>query len=142
MVSDGATRVSTARRIRQTWAFRELLGERGLELSAGLTYVCQSRILLGMRTTIRMNDALAKEVKRYAQKRDLTFTEVIERALGALLAKDQNPSKKKPYIPMPTFGDPKKKITWEELQAAVDEQQHDDDLRSLGLRGSRKNDAA
>ena len=95
-----------------------------------------------MRTTIRMNEALAKEVKRYAQKHDLTFTEVVERALAAMLAQEQNPPLEGPYIPLPTFGDPKKKITWEELRKAIDDQQTEDDLRSLGLRKSRRNDAA
>ena len=92
-----------------------------------------------MRTTIRMNNALAKEVKRYAEKADLTFTEVVERALCEWLAKKRSPSKSKAHIPLPTFGDPNKKITWEELQAAIEQQQYEDDLRGLGL---KRDDAA
>ena len=92
-----------------------------------------------MRTTIRMNDALAKEVKRFAQKAKLTFTEIVERALVELLAREKNAPKKKRHIKLPTFGDPRKKISWEELQAAIDRQQFEDDLRSLGL---KRDDAA
>ena len=54
-----------------------------------------------MRTTIRMNNALAKEVKRYAQKADLTFTEVVERALCEWLAKKRSPTKPKAHIKEP-----------------------------------------
>src|SRR5207247_10366583 len=76
--------------------------------SRKLTYVCLRSILFTMRTTIRMNNALAKEVKRYAQKADLTFTEVVERALCEWLAKKRSPTKPKAHIPLPTFGNPNK----------------------------------
>ncbi len=40
-----------------------------------------------MRTTIRLNDTLLKEVKRYALEHDTTFTAVVEEALKDKLAK-------------------------------------------------------
>lgn len=44
-------------------------------------------MLWHMRTTIRLDDALLKEVKRYALEHDTTFTAVVEEALKDKLAK-------------------------------------------------------
>lgn len=40
-----------------------------------------------MRTTIRLDDTLLKQVKRYALEHDTTFTAVVEEALKDKLAK-------------------------------------------------------
>ena len=47
-----------------------------------------------MRTTIRLDDTLLKEAKRYALEHDTTFTAVVEEALKDKLAKaSQKPFK-------------------------------------------------
>lgn len=85
-----------------------------------------------MRTTIRMNEALAREAKQLAAATGKSFTAVVEQAVGELLAKHR-PSKPRRYVPLPTCGDPSKKITWEEYQRIVEQTQLEDDRRSLGL---------
>ena len=44
-----------------------------------------------MRTTIRLDDTLLKEVKRYALEHDTTFTAVVEEALKDKLAQTTLP---------------------------------------------------
>ena len=48
-----------------------------------------------MRTTVRLNESLMTEVKRYAAKRQITITAVIEEALRDIMARE----KKRQQIP-------------------------------------------
>jgi len=56
-----------------------------------------------MRTTIRMDDRLYKEIKRYAAERDRTVTSVIEEALREVLAR-QRKHQKTQRIKVPVHG--------------------------------------
>jgi hypothetical protein len=103
-----------------------------MELAAGLTYVCLARTVEDvMRTTIRLNDRLAARVRAYTRRTNQTFTRLVEEALEAMLAKRNGPPRSLPKLPV-VHG--KTKLTHEQLQAAIDEQQLEDDLRSLGLK--------
>lgn len=55
-----------------------------------------------MRTTVRLNDHLMSEVKRYAAERQVTFTLVLEEALRELLARRAEVGKRQP-VWLPTF---------------------------------------
>ena len=84
-----------------------------------------------MRTTIRLNDRLAKRVRAYTRRTNQTFTDVVEEALEAMLQKRNGAA---PALPkLPVFGG-KTKLTHEQLMKAIEEQQLEDDLRSLGLK--------
>jgi hypothetical protein len=50
-----------------------------------------------MRTTVRLDDALMKEVKRYAAKRGITLTKVIEESLREKLARSESLESRKPF---------------------------------------------
>ena len=86
-----------------------------------------------MRTTIRMNAELARRAKKYAAEHDSTFTEVVEQAVTRLLEAPAKPKKRKRIV-LPTFGDPSRKMTWEEYQNGIAQAQYEDDQKSLGLK--------
>lgn len=50
-----------------------------------------------MRTTVRLDDDLMKEVKRYASERDQTLTSVIEEALREKLIKRPQTENRPPF---------------------------------------------
>jgi predicted transcriptional regulator len=50
-----------------------------------------------MRTTIRLDDALLKEVKRFATENNQTLTSVIEEALREKLARRKAALERKPF---------------------------------------------
>jgi predicted transcriptional regulator len=50
-----------------------------------------------MRTTVRLNDALLQEAKRYAAETNRTLTSVIEEALQEKLAKRDTSTEDKPF---------------------------------------------
>ena len=54
-------------------------------------------------TTLRISDALMRQVKAYAQRHDLTITAVMERALSAYLA-SADERRRTPRIRLPAFG--------------------------------------
>lgn len=56
-----------------------------------------------VRTTIRMNEELARRAKKYAARNKRTFTQVIEEALTNLLAPAKQPATR-PRIVLPTSG--------------------------------------
>jgi hypothetical protein len=80
-----------------------------------------------------MNNELARRAKQYAAKHDRTFTQLVEDAVSRLISDPPKPRRRKKIV-LPTFGDPSKKLTWEQFQAAVEETQLEDDLRSLGIK--------
>ena len=55
-----------------------------------------------MRTTVRLNDALLREVKQLAAKSGRTLTAILEEAIRQLLAR-QNPRTAFKRITLPTF---------------------------------------
>jgi hypothetical protein len=81
-----------------------------------------------------MNNALAREARKYAAERGQTFTHVIEQAVAELLAKRKSHASRPRRVNLPVSGDPSKKITAEELKAAMAEIDLKDDLRKLGLK--------
>ena len=83
-----------------------------------------------MRTTIRMNEELARRAKQYAARHDRTFTEVIEEAVTQLLAKPTFTSPRKPIV-LPTVGDPKHRITRAQYRKALAEADFEYDTKKL-----------
>jgi len=55
-----------------------------------------------MRTTVRLDDALMREVKRFAAERGESFTSVLEYALREMLARRES-LRKRPRVRLPTF---------------------------------------
>jgi hypothetical protein len=89
-----------------------------------------------MRTTIRMSTVLAREAKKYAAAHGQSFTQVVETAVSELLARKKRAPSSRKRIILPTFGNPNRKLTWEQINAAADEAQFEDDMASLGLKRS------
>lgn len=52
-----------------------------------------------MRTTVRLDDELLKETKRFAAETNRTLTAVIEEALRERLARREGPRERKPFEP-------------------------------------------
>jgi hypothetical protein len=86
-----------------------------------------------MRTTIRMNEELARRAKARAAQSGRSFTQLVEQAVSEYLDRPEKPRRKN-RVNLPTFGDPRKKITWEQYRAAVERAQLEDDLKSLGMK--------
>lgn len=63
----------------------------------------RKRMLVCMRTTLNLSEALAAEAKARAAAEGRTFTSFIEEALREHLAKLETSA---PVEPLPTFGDP------------------------------------
>jgi hypothetical protein len=55
-----------------------------------------------MRTTVRLDDALLQEVKRFAAEEQKTITAVLEQALREMLARRQQ-LRHRPRVHLPTF---------------------------------------
>jgi len=55
-----------------------------------------------MRTTVRLDDDLLKDVKQYAAQEEMTFTAVIHRALRELLARRSQMAGQE-RVPLPRF---------------------------------------
>lgn len=83
-----------------------------------------------MRTTIRLNDRLAARIRAYSKRTEQTFTDVVEEALEAMLDKRSSAPASLPRLPV-VHG--KTKLTNEQLLKAIEEQQLEDDIKSLGL---------
>ena len=58
-------------------------------------------MLLCMRTTVRLDDDLLRDVKQYAAQHDQTLTSVIEDALRLILARQKTVDSRKPVL-LPT----------------------------------------
>jgi hypothetical protein len=56
-----------------------------------------------MRTTVRLDDALLEQAKRFAAERHQTLTELFESALREKLARGATSPKRRRTIPLPTF---------------------------------------
>jgi hypothetical protein len=55
-----------------------------------------------MRTTVRLDDTLMKDVKRFAAERGESFTSILEQALRAMLVHHES-LRKRPRVSLPTF---------------------------------------
>jgi hypothetical protein len=84
-------------------------------------------MLTYVRTTIVLDDGLAREAKRLAARRGITLSDLVGEALRAALAE---PSKPAPRFEMVTYGEGAAPVHHEprDLAAALEE----DDRRSLG----------
>jgi hypothetical protein len=56
-----------------------------------------------MRTTVRLDEDLLREVRRLAAEERMTLTAVLEQALREMLARRRQP-RDRPRVPLPTFG--------------------------------------
>lgn len=83
-----------------------------------------------MRTTIRMNGELARRAKEFAAQRDRTFTQVVEDAVADYLARQAKPEARKRVV-LPVGGDPRHKVTAEEILAAMERVDLEYDLKKL-----------
>lgn len=59
-------------------------------------------ILQGVRTTVRLDDDLLREAKRYAAEQGTTLTAMLDQALREILARQER-HPKKVRTPLPTF---------------------------------------
>lgn len=57
-----------------------------------------------MRTTVRLNDAILEDAKRYALERRMTLTAVFEEALREMLARRRRLATTPRAVELPTFG--------------------------------------
>lgn len=79
-----------------------------------------------------MDDSLARRAKRRAAQRRITFTRLVEEAIREYLRKPLS-TELRPKIVLPVAGDPTRKLKWEDVQRAIEQQEFEDDLLSLGL---------
>lgn len=66
-------------------------------------------MLIYMRTTIVLPDALGDEAKRRAEEQGRTFTSLVAEALRSLLSTPSEDSTE-PVEPLPSYGDPNGRI--------------------------------
>ncbi len=59
-------------------------------------------MLRHMRTTVRLDDTLMLDVKRFATEQRKTFTEVLQQALREMLAR-RDELRRRPPVRLPTF---------------------------------------
>lgn len=84
-------------------------------------------MLVCVRTTVNLPDALFLEVKQRAAQRATTVTSLLEEALRDLLVKEQNVRRRRP---LPTDGKPNGRLLVDLLDAdALDAALDDDRLR-------------
>ncbi len=67
-----------------------------------LTYKHIMDMLICMRTTVRLDDALLKQVKQYAVEEGMTLTDVLHQALRELLAARRR-VRDRERVPLPSF---------------------------------------
>ena len=82
-----------------------------------------------MRTTIRMNETIARRAKQYAARTNRSFTELVEEAVLTFMSQ---PAPKPRRINLPVAGDPQHKVTLEEIQAAIDETDAEFYMKKIG----------
>jgi hypothetical protein len=74
----------------------------------------------GMRTTIRMNEELARRAKAYAIRNNRTFTQVVEEAVARMLAGQESQTPAKRFTLPPAVGSPKHQMTEEQYRAILE----------------------
>jgi Arc/MetJ family transcription regulator len=79
-----------------------VLGPGGGVVFVGLTYWHIINMLQCMRTTVRLDDDLLRQVKQYAAEEDMTLTAVIHQALRELLARRRRLAEQE-RTPLPSF---------------------------------------
>lgn len=84
-----------------------------------------------MRTTIRMNEELARRAKQYAARHDRTFTQVIEEAVMQLLTNRAKSAERKSII-LPTVGNPQNPVTEAQYRRAIEEMYDDEAKHIIG----------
>jgi len=84
-----------------------------------------------MRTTIRLNEELARRAKLYAQRRGRTFTDLVADAVSEFIARPEKCATRKRII-LPTSGSGNgKKFTESEYRAVVDQMYEEDAERIM-----------
>lgn len=82
-----------------------------------------------MRTTIRMNEGLARRAKQHATRTNRSFTQLVEQAVAGLLSQEQKPKPSKRIV-LPVSGDPRKRITHAQYQRII-EQMYDEEAEHI-----------
>jgi hypothetical protein len=72
-----------------------------------------------MRTTIRMNQAIARRAKQFAARTNRSFTRLIEEAVADFISR---PPARNKRIDLPVAGDPKHKVSLADIRKAIDEE--------------------
>jgi hypothetical protein len=85
-----------------------------------------------MRTTIRMNPALARRAKQCAAQVGQSFTQLVEAAVTEHLARQSTPVRRRRHkLPVSRVHGPA--LTHEQIKAAVERADVEYDLKKLGL---------
>jgi predicted transcriptional regulator len=85
----------------------------------------------GMRTTIRLNEELARRAKQYAQREGRTFTELVTDAVSEFIARPKKQGARKRIV-LPTSGNAGgKKFTEADYRAIVDRMYEEDAERII-----------
>ena len=84
-----------------------------------------------MRTTIRLNDELARKAREFASRNGQTFTQLVEEAILDLLNQQQRQRPRKRTI-LPVVGG-KRQVSFDELKIAMQESEWNYDLNKVGL---------
>lgn len=84
-----------------------------------------------MRTTIRMNNELARRAKRHAARTGRTFTQFVEDAVTHLLAQKPAGAARRKKIVLPVAGDPANRMTDREYRELIEKINLEDDLRHI-----------
>ena len=84
-----------------------------------------------MRTTIRLNEELARRAKDFAHDSGRSFTDLVAEALSSYIARPKAPLPRKPIV-LPTSGNPHgKKITDKQYRAIIEKTDEDEAKRIM-----------
>ena len=86
-----------------------------------------------MRTTIRMNEELARRAKAHAARTKRTFTRFVEEAVAEKLAREGKEAPVGRIELPPPVGDPSRKMTDEEYRAIIDRMYAEEAEHIIGL---------
>ena len=90
--------------------------------------------MLGMRTTLTLDDALFRDLKDLAHKTDAPFKDVVEKVIRAGLANVKHASRPAPYrVPTFSMGRPRG-VNLDKALALAGEQDDEESLRKMALR--------
>jgi hypothetical protein len=85
-----------------------------------------------MRTTIRLNEALAQRVKTVTERTGMTFTQAVERGICLFLAEQESGGQRSTFEPIPTSDNPGPVSSPEELKRLQEQLDLEYDLRKVG----------
>ena len=101
MIGTSVTRIRATDSTAMNYALTLVTSQTSAQ--ASIDILMHDSYLLGMRTTIRLDDDLLREAKAYAAATDRTLTRLIEDALREALARRRQRGKR-PRVELPTSG--------------------------------------